>query len=69
MTRRATAKKQKASPKKAAKSKAVTAYAVVREFFGETKTYSEPDRVFASRKYNLPYDQIEITDRLPAPAP
>jgi hypothetical protein len=28
-----------------------------------------PDRVFASRKYNLPYDQIEITDRLPALAP
>jgi hypothetical protein len=26
-----------------------------------------PDRVFASRRYDLPYDQIEITDRLPAP--
>jgi hypothetical protein len=26
-----------------------------------------PDRVFASRKYNLPYDEIEITDRLPTP--
>ena len=38
MTRRATAK-----------PKAVTAYVVVREFFGETKTYTEPDRVFASR--------------------
>ena len=28
-----------------------------------------PDRVFAARKYDLPYDQLEITDRLPAPAP
>ena len=26
-----------------------------------------PDRVFAARKYDLPYDEIEITDRLPAP--
>ena len=28
-----------------------------------------PDRVFASRKYDLPYDQIEITDRLPPSPP
>ena len=31
--------------------------------------HDDIDRVFASRKYNLPYDQIEITDRLPALGP
>ena len=35
-----------------------------RDYFGLAYKLRE-DRVFASEKYNRPYDQIEITDRLP----
>jgi len=38
-----------------------------RDYFGLDYTLRE-DRVFASEKYNRPYDLVEITDRLP-PAP
>ena len=37
-----------------------------RDYFG-LEYDLQPDSVFASRKYHLPYDQTEITDRLPAP--
>ena len=39
-----------------------------RDYFGLDYDLLQ-DRVFAARKYDLPYDQLEITDRLPAPAP